>query len=301
MAFSRTLVCAVALFGVLVPDAAYAYCRATTCEPSGARCTPEQPKDCGVPVKWTRPCVGISVQKDASKKVSLYDARTALHRAFASWQAAKCDKGGTPGIVVQDLGAVGCNVVEYNGKAGNANVVIFRDQQWPHPQGTHNIALTTVTYDTNSGEIFDVDMEINTAQYQVTMGDTTADYDLQSVFTHEAGHFLGLAHSADAKATMSSVYAPGSTAFRSLEADDISAICAVYPSQSIDAATCNPIPRHGFSPFCADQQTEGSCAFSPPSRRGGVGWRSALLLAVALGACRTRRRAPTGRTACRLR
>jgi hypothetical protein len=282
----RTLAAAVALVAALAPGAAAAYCRASTCEPSGTRCTPEQAEDCGVAIKWTRPCVGISVQKDASKKVSLYDARTALHRAFVSWQEAKCEEGGVPGVYVQDLGAVDCDQVEYNGKAGNANVVIFRDTKWPHPSGPHNIALTTVTYDTKTGEIFDADMEINVAQYQITLEDATADYDLQSVFTHEAGHFLGLAHSPDTSATMFAVYTPGSTAFRSLAADDVSGICAVYPPQKIDTGKCNVLPRHGFSPYCAEKQTEGSCA-TRPGRAEAWGFAVA---ALALAAARARRR-----------
>jgi hypothetical protein len=285
MASPRTIAAAALLAAALAPRAAAAYCRASTCEPSGTRCTPEQPEDCGVAIKWTRPCVGISVQKDASKKISLYDARTALHRAFVSWQSAKCD-GGTPGVYVMDLGAVDCDQVEYNGKAGNANVVVFRDTKWPHPSGPHNIALTTVTYDTKTGEIFDADMEINAAQYQLTTTDSTTDYDLQSVFTHEAGHFLGLAHSPDSQATMFAVYTPGSTAFRSLADDDVSAICAIYPPQKIDTATCDVLPRHGFSPYCSSKQTEGSCAATPGRANGGA----AALVAMVLAAAAARRR-----------
>ena len=189
---------------------------------------------------------------------------------------------------MQDLGAVECDRVEYNGKAGNANVVIFRDTKWPHPSGPHNIALTTVTYDTKSGEIFDADMEINVAQYQLTMEDATADYDLQSVFTHEAGHFLGLAHSPDSSATMFAVYTRGSTAFRSLAADDVAGVCAVYPAQTIDPAKCNVLPRHGFSTYCAESQTEGSCAMGPG--RGGIG-AFAVAAIVLAAACARRRRA----------
>ncbi len=131
-------------------------------------------------------------------------------------------------------------------------------------------------------------MEINVAQYQLTMEDATADYDLQSVFTHEAGHFLGLAHSPDSSATMFAVYTPGSTAFRSLAADDVAGVCAVYPAQTIDPAKCNVLPRHGFSPACAEKQTEGSCALrGPATRDGAVG---IVALGLAVFALRRRRR-----------
>ena len=53
--------------------------------------------------------------------------------------------------------------------------------------------------------------------------------DLQNTITHEAGHFVGLAHSNVAGATMNPTTSPGETAKRSLSADDIAGVCAIYP------------------------------------------------------------------------
>ncbi len=57
---------------------------------------------------------------------------------------------------------------------------------------------------------------------------TSGQFDMQSVVCHEFGHVLGLGHSAVAGATMFPSVASGTTNLRSIEADDISAIQAIY-------------------------------------------------------------------------
>jgi len=216
------------------------------------------------PLLWTRPCVGVSLQGNASEQVPFDVANAIVTQAFATWEEPTCDPvtGGKPNIHVENLGSVECDLVQYNSKAANANVVVFRDNNWPHPMGPHNIALTTVTYDVRSGEIYDADMEINTTGFGLTTSDGNVQTDLLSVMTHEAGHFLGLTHSLDSTATMWANYTTGDIGQRTLALDDIGAVCDVYPpvDPPLDKATCNPIPRHGFSPACLSKQTEGDCS-----------------------------------------
>ena len=77
--------------------------------------------------------------------------------------------------------------------------------------------LTLVWHDPQSGEILDADIQINlhrglgtiTACQEQCAGEH--DVDLQNVLTHEAGHFLGLAHSQDHDATMYGQAAFGQT------------------------------------------------------------------------------------------
>jgi hypothetical protein len=186
------------------------------------------------------------------------------------------------------MGTAECDRVEYNDKAGNVNVVVYRDDDWPHVNALENIALTTVTFDRDTGEIFDADMEINTAEYDITTGDANVDYDLLSILTHEAGHFLGLAHSDDQEATMFAVYSAGSTDFRSLSPDDDAAICDAYPPKD-ELPACNPIPRHGFATECSSDQEEGSCAASVPApRRDATPLVALALAALAVGRRRQR-------------
>lgn len=269
-----------------------AYCRSTTCdEPDTfASCDSTSP-DC-IPLTWARPCIGWSVQQDASVKVPFEVVEDALKKAFGAWQDALCEIGSQPGIRIENLGAVRCDRVEYNKLAGNTNVVVFRDDEWPHIGKEHNIALTTVTYDVNTGMIYDADIEVNSSPeggFTFTWG-TPVEYDLVSVLTHEAGHFLGLAHSSDMSATMYREYIAGSIAFRDLADDDRAAICEVYPPFMEEQTACNPIPRHGFSPECAASQMEGTCsaAGAMRSRGGGAG---ALSIATGLLLLARRRRA----------
>lgn len=288
-----------ALVVIAAAPSARAYCRASTCD-EGPLCGPPPWDDptCK-PLAWMRPCVGMSVNVSASEEVPFDVAQSIAEASFAAWEEASCDaEGGYPSIHVQNLGGVPCDLVEYNSAGGNANVIAFRDVAWPHPTGPHNIALTTVTYDKKTGEIYDADMEINTAGFDFSTGDADVKTDLLSVVTHEAGHFLGLAHSEIPEATMWANYTPGTIDARTLSPDDVTLVCSVYPPSSapIDEAQCNPIPRHGFSPECLSNQTEGDC--SVKSSRGASA-SSLLMGVVALACAAVRRRRVTNRSARR--
>jgi predicted Zn-dependent protease len=244
---------------------ASAYCFTSTCRdrdicPGGEPLAPS----C-IPTTWKRPCVSVNVQVDASSQVPFDVTDALVTEAFAAWNNAACDTGAKPNIHVENLGPAECASIEFNQyKGGNANVVIFRDEKWPHSGESTTIALTTVTYNTETGEIVGADMEVNSKNFTFTTSDTDVNTDLLSILTHEAGHFLGLAHSNDLSATMYEEYDYG-IGMRLLAPDDINAICTAYPPQDppIDPETCNPIPKYGFSSECLSQQTDRSCSVHP--------------------------------------
>jgi hypothetical protein len=81
---------------------------------------------------------------------------------------------------------------------------------------------------------------------------TGSHYDLQGVMTHEYGHALGLGHSAVGGTTMWPSVGSGSTATRSIEADDILGVKDIYlvkaatkPTISATVASAGTLTIHG--------------------------------------------------------
>ncbi|CAN94407.1 hypothetical protein sce4244 [Sorangium cellulosum So ce56] len=266
-----------------------AFCRTSVCPPektasgkaeTAAVCTPPQGNDCGTPLAWPSPCVSYSLQEDASAQVSLREAEAIFEQAFAAWTEADCGGGQTPRMEVTYLGPVACDAHEYNKRKANANIIMFRDDGWPYLDSGNTLALTTVTYHLKTGEIYDADMEVNSFDVVLSQGDDSGSFDLLSIATHEAGHFLGLSHSSEPSATMVAGYRPG---LRDLSQDDRDGICAVYPPGA-PIKGCDPTPRHGFSALCAADQPEvkepGGCAAAPRGNAGQGGRGGGLVLAA---------------------
>lgn len=288
------------------PATASAFCRTTTI-PVAPDFQPRPDKcwDQGVPLFWRNSCISYSVQRSASRFVAYEDAANFISRGFTKWTGTSCPTEGTGrsrvSIDVRDLGPVDCVEVDYNQAGGNQNVIVFRDDKWPHKDASNTLALTTVTFNPETGEIYDADMEINTFDTKVTLGDPVPPdgYDFASIVTHEAGHFLGLAHSADNRATMYASYVPGATAMRNLTADDVAGICSVYRPDGTRAVltgkvtqgpSCDPTPRRGFTKACAEPPKR-TCTGSTVSAAGpsAPGWVAAgVALAAALAARRRR-------------
>ncbi|HEY4119905.1 MAG TPA: matrixin family metalloprotease [Byssovorax sp.] len=281
---------------------ASAYCRTSVCDGDTSQvCVPEPGGvDCGTPLFWASRCVSWSMQADASDQISLADATPIFAAAFANWASAPCAGGGTPSLVVTQLADVTCHQIEYNQDGGNANVIMFDDTTWPYAGTSATLALTTVTYDLDTGEIYDADMELNSSAVTFTTSTTgTVDFDLPSIAQHETGHFLGLAHSQDTSATMYATYNEGDTSLRTIEPDDIDAICAAYPPGATPDATCDTTPRHGFSAICGGTDVSDSssgCAASP-GPISGAGALAAAWAALAVVARRRRARAGGARAA----
>jgi MYXO-CTERM domain-containing protein len=291
---------AAALSLLLSADLAGAYCRTSSCDAqsktdahTGQVCTPKMAGDCGTVISWAQPCVGWSLQKAASKKgITFAQAEQVFKDAFARWTSAMCSGGGTPLMTVNEATPANCDKHEYNQMVGNANIIMFRDDAWPYEGSSNTLALTTVTYNLDTGEIYDADMELNSADVNFTIDDTNVEYDLPSIATHETGHFLGLAHSPLPDATMFPDYTPHSTNLRDLSADDIAGICAIYPPGT-PPSSCDDTPRHGFSPDCAADQPPPSkgCAMAAcASSSSPAGAAAAAALAALVLAARRRKR-----------
>jgi hypothetical protein len=103
--------------------------------------------------------------------------------------------------------------------------IFFVEEDWAYEASV--IGLTLVTF-VSGGRIIDADIGFNSELYEFTLGEDEVDTDLQTIATHEIGHFFGIGHSADEDATMYAYYG-GGTEGRSLHEDDIAAIEHQYP------------------------------------------------------------------------
>ena len=167
------------------------------------------------------------------------------------------------------------------------------------------LALTSVSASTTSGIIRDADIEVNAHHFSWTdlvmhpdlRGAGQSFHDLQNAVTHEMGHVIGLDHTcylqppaplddmnvpipscssaSDAvlATTMFPSANPGDVDKRTLEADDIRAVCEIY-AVAADPMTC--------APGADDPGGCGGCTTggTPKTALGGFG----LLAAVALAA-----------------
>ncbi|MGD0524538.1 MAG: matrixin family metalloprotease [Polyangiaceae bacterium] len=232
---------------VAVARPASAFCRTTTTKaptgwnPAVSGCWTE-----GMPLAWKTDRVPYGVASQASDQVTLANATRVADLAFAAWNDAECD-GKPVGIEAYDDGptevpdgADGDALAEwaYCADSNSCNpvahdVIVFDDVAWPYNDPVNTLALTTVTYGVDDGEVFEAYTEVNSSQHTLTTTEPPpADgttYDLQAILTHEAGHFLGLAHATATTSIMYAYYQPGAI---TLTADDVDAICTVYPPSS---------------------------------------------------------------------
>lgn len=303
---SRARIAGLALGTALVapsPEAS-AWCRTTTSETK-----PTTPTECvteGTPLFWSRRCQSFSVDTRAGGGFTLSGFRSIVASSFAPWNSVDCGMGQSFSVV-QGIDVV-CDQAEYASNDENSNTVAFTSDFAARMYPNDAIAITVVWHDTRNGQIYDADMMIN-----ATMGPfvncpdagcpmSTTAFDLRNVVTHEAGHFLGLSHSADASSTMYYRADPGETMKRTLGADDVAGFCAIYGDGSVPAE-CDTTPRHGFDGNCTGESTDTNrgndgCGCATAGAPSAVApWTvvgSALAALAALSRLRARRRSLRG-------
>jgi len=304
--FRRLLRTAVTGFVFALSAHSSAFCLTYTCDAKKGECLKDPETGCyqgGKALFWASSVVSYDVQQDGSALQGInYDQlHTVVVEAFQRWQDVSCDEDGNhPSISLVDFGKVACAKPEYNKAQKNQNVITFHDAEWPYQNsGAETLALTTVFFNPETGEIYDANIEINSYQtagsppkFVIGEGEPGSDQDdLNAVLTHEIGHFLGLSHSIIGTSTMYQSYQSGMT---SLEDDDIAAICASAPPGRVTTDPGNPPgePRHGFSKECGKPEN-GCCAStiggSAPASGPLALWTFGLGLVSFLGRGRSRR------------
>lgn len=210
-----------------------------------------------------------------------------VSKSFASWQAvlAECASISLSEGVRTPLKVAGYE----DGSPNNVNVTIFRpssctttvpraDACWNSgechnvhdcwDQAAATIALTTTTFDKNTGRIYDSDIEFNAAKFLFTTVDSPpcvapnfsqqcVATDVQNTATHELGHVLGLDHTAAIGSTMNTSAPAGETSKRQIDPGSRTGICGIYPAGQ-PSQDCVPV-----APENKQDPPRGLCSLAP--------------------------------------
>jgi Cys-rich repeat protein len=202
--------------------------------------SPPNPVWASTPVHW-------SMNQNGSADMGVATSETVCLDSFASWSAPSCTSwatvydGTTPAM-----------------PGGSGQVVGWQESGWPYGSGA--IGVTSVAFGGPS-TIVHADITFNGVNYTwTTSGGGGSSVDAQSIATHEMGHFLGLGDlyggGCAGEPTMCGIYS-GGTGARTLAADDIDGVCALYPAPACTGDGDCPAGQRCVDGFCVEAPEPG--------------------------------------------
>jgi len=128
-----------------------------------------------------------------------------------------------------------------SGNDGANRMIWLGGNNWRYSNST--LGVTTTSWYQGSGQLFDADMEMNN-NIPWKLGGPGQFYDVESITTHEAGHFIGLDHTPQTQAVMTPYYNVGDIK-ATLDVLDVNDVCGVYPATSASGAQGSPCTSDG--------------------------------------------------------
>lgn len=251
------------------PEPAAAYCRANIETMANGTCV-EVP---GVPrLHWLRSCSRYTFNEAIFERIPKLDeagVRAAFDDSFGAWRDVDC--GRERFFVEQDEELTSDDSADFAWNVHNESVITLHTQQeWIDLEYSDDVvALTTLFHDPDTGEIFDADMELNGGAGEFSTCSRRCDLgviDLRNTVTHEAGHYLGLGHSAVPGATMAPYAFDGREVEKaSLAQDDREGYCALeLPEHACGSGgcVCREAPIYSSTPGAVTNSNEGCQAVS---------------------------------------
>jgi hypothetical protein len=193
-----------------------------------------------VTLKWNSTPVRYFVNSQGTSGVTATDFQSATAQAFATWQAVP-----TASITYQFGGFTS----SIPGDDDGVSTLGFLNE----PALDRVLASTSFLVDNVTGALLESDIFFNAAfTWSVAANGEAGKWDVQTIATHEIGHFSGLGHSAigetqlmnGTRRVLSSgavmfpiALGPGDISGRTLDPDDVAGISDIYPDDDFSRQT----------------------------------------------------------------
>ena len=194
-----------------------------------------------VTLSWESFPVRYFITDESVAGVSSQQFQATIERAFATWAS----------IEGAEVGSEFVGFTPATPQLGDDMSVLGFSER---PEQDRVLGSTSFLIDTVDGRIVESDIFFNAAfAWSTASGGDAGRFDLQSVATHEVGHFLGLGHSALGETELLAaggrrVLASGSVMFpisfgrgnvldRELQPDDVAGVSALYPESGFRRET----------------------------------------------------------------